>query len=97
MNTHRLGQQFPYTTEELAIYMNYICDQMQPAEEEEVKDNGVEPENNIQLQAIPEGTSLLEQAAEFRRQNPKPRDIIILPPKAQIDMSDPVVLQERRE
>ena len=38
--SHRNSEKFPYTTEELAIYMNYICNTMRPIVDEDEIDGG---------------------------------------------------------
>ena len=41
--SHRNTERFPYTTEELAIYMDHICNIMKPVtEDDEVKDQSPE-------------------------------------------------------
>jgi len=40
---HRNTERFPYNTEELAIYMNHICDKMKPVEDVPENDDHREP------------------------------------------------------
>ena len=35
-NSKRNYDKFPYTSEDLAVYMNYVCDQMRPGNQGEV-------------------------------------------------------------
>ena len=49
--SHRNAEKFTYTTEELAIYMDYLMEKMDPSPVEEPDANDAEePENNSELE-----------------------------------------------
>ena len=49
--SHRNAEKFPYTTEELAIYMDYLMEKMVPSiVQEPAANDAEEPENNSELE-----------------------------------------------
>ena len=47
--SHRNSEQFPYTADQLALYMQHLCDTMEPVEEEEYLDLNDQSDDEFQM------------------------------------------------